>query len=173
MPLIYILAPNKTKKMYEEAFKIISERVPDCAPTYIITDFEIGAINAAKKFFPYAKYHACFFHLYQSVWRHIQQLELQNRYINDPDFAKNVRQLVALAFIPAEDIVNGFVKLCQSKFWIENEDPDSGKLQDLLSYFESTYIGSLGRNGKRKVVSCPPEMWSVHEITVLGIMKNQ
>lgn len=35
-------------------------------------------------------------------------------------------------------------------------------------YVESTYIGVAGRNGKRKAVLFPPELWSVHEMTILG-----
>lgn len=168
VPLIYILAPNKTKKMYEEAFKVVSDRVPECKPRFVITDFEIGAINAAKKFFPNAVFHGCFFHLCQSLWRHLQQLGLQSRYVNNADFAKNIRLLLALAFVPPQDIPNRFVQLCESDFWIENSDPDSGKLQELLSYFESTYIGMVGRNGRRKSVQFPPEFWSVYEITLYG-----
>lgn len=154
--------------MYEEVFKVISERLPDLKPQYIISDFEIGAINAAKKYFPESKLHACFFHLGQSVWRRIQALGLQDRHTTDPDFAKNIRQLLALAFVPPNDVVKCFVTLCSSDFWMENNDPDSGKLQELLSYFENTYIGAQGRNGRRKSVQFPPELWSVHEITVAG-----
>lgn len=155
--------------MYEEAFRVVAENSPDCDPTFIITDFEIGAINTAKKHFPRATLHACFFHLCQSVWRHIQHIGLQGRYINDPDFAKNIRQLLALAFVPPGDIEKRFVELSHTVFWSDNEDVDGDKVQELMSYFENTYIGAVGRNGKRKVVQFPPEMWSVHELTVLGI----
>lgn len=152
---------------------VIATNAPDCKPQYIISDFEVGAINAARKFFPKSKFHACFFHLCQSVWRHLQQIGLQGRYINDADFSKNVRQLLALAFVPSQDIVQLFVELCRSKFWSENDDPDSEKVQQLLNYFESTYIGVEGRNGKRKVVQFSPDLWSVHEITVLGTIMLQ
>ncbi|KAG4076846.1 hypothetical protein HA402_006556 [Bradysia odoriphaga] len=164
--------PTKRGKCMKRRSRSLPKRVPDCNPKYIITDFETGAINAAKKYFPRAKFHACFFHLCQSVWRHIQHLGLQTRYMSDPDYAKNVRQLLALAFVPPADITDRFIQLCRTPFWEENDDPDNGKLQDLLQYFESTYIGSVGRNGKRKAVQFPPEIWSVHEITVLGIPRT-
>lgn len=93
---------------------------------------------------------------------------MQSPYIDDVDFAKNIRQLLALAFVPSRDILQRFVELCKTDFWSENDDPDSGKVQQLLSYFEATYIGVEGRNRKRKAVQFPPEMWSVHEITILG-----
>lgn len=169
MPLVYILAPNK-KKMYEAAFEVIAKEVPQFKPDFIITDFEIGAIHAAQKYFPSASMHACFFHLSQSVWRHIQSIGLQSRYINDADFALNIRKLLALAFIPAEDIAKHFSELVQSKFWSDNEDDeDNAKIQILLNYFESTYIGAMARNNKRKAPLFPPTLWSVYLITTLGM----
>lgn len=156
--------------MYEEAFKVVASHVPELKPSYVITDFEIGAINAAKKYFPLAKMHGCFFHLCQSLWRRIQQLGLQSRYTNEPNFALNVRQLLALAFVPPKDVTIRFTELCKSEFW--TADPDNVKLHELLDYFESTYIGVETRNKSRRPVTFPPTMWSVYEITILGTTLN-
>lgn len=156
--------------MYEDVFKIVSERLPDFKPDYIITDFEIGAINAATKYFPDAIMHGCFFHLCQSVWRHVQNVGLQKRYVSDAQFALGIRSLLALAFVPPEDIPSKFEELCATKFWSEdNGDVDCSKVQDLLSYFESTYIGVATRTRKKRAtVSFPPALWSVYHIVLLG-----
>lgn len=150
-------------------FDVVFKRLPDFKPKYIISDFEIGAINAIVKFLPDSTVHGCFFHLCQSVWRHIQSVGLQERYVSDAQFAVNVRQLLALAFVPPEDIVRFFNDMCATEFWMEkDDDEDSMKLQKVLHYFECTYIGELTRLGKRRTVQFPPTMWSVYTLTRLG-----
>lgn len=155
--------------MYEKALGVISKKVPNFKPKHIISDFEIGAINAAKKVFPGAQMHGCFFHFCQTIWRHVQAVGLQIRYNNDAMFALNIRQLMALAFVPAQDIESAFTRLCQSEFWTDNEEKeDNGKVQELLAYFEKTYIGAPSRNGRRKNPLFDPSLWSVYEVTILG-----
>lgn len=89
--------------MYEAAFEFIAKEVPQFKPD---------------------------FHNNGSIWRHIQSIGLQSRYINDPDFSLNIRKLLAFAFVPAEDIVKQFNELIESKFWSDNEeDEDDAKIQ--------------------------------------------
>lgn len=114
---------------------------------------------------------ACIYLSTEPVWRHVQKIGLQERYINDPDFAVGVRQLLALAFVPTDDISKAFSELCLSEFWNEDRgDVDTDKLQDLIHYFERTYIGVETRNKlKRRAVTFPPTLWGVYEITKLGM----
>lgn len=164
------MLPNKTKKIYTQAFNEIRRLVPEFEPKHVITDFETGAINAFKSVYPIAKIHGCFFHLGQSLWRKIQNIGLAQRYSSDAEFALHVRELLALAFVPAADIPNAFSILCSSDFWkVDEEDEYSPMLQELLAYFESTYIGIETRTqATRGQAMFPPELWSVHEITILG-----
>ncbi len=84
-------------------------------------------------------------------------------------FALNIRQLMALAFVPAQDMESAFTRLCQSDFWIDNDEKeDNGKVQELLAYFERTYIGAPSRNGRRKNPLLAPSLWSVYDVTLLG-----
>lgn len=104
VPLVYMLTPNRTKRTYERALQIVNEKCDGFAPQHIISDFELGAINAAKSVFKSSKFHVCLFHFGQSIWRKIQEVGLKTRYSNDPMFALNLRKLIALAFVPANDI---------------------------------------------------------------------
>lgn len=52
-----------------------------------------------------------FFHLSQSAWRKIQQLELKSNYSLNEEFSLKIRQMLALAFLPPKDITNIFDKL--------------------------------------------------------------
>lgn len=160
--------------MYEQAFNAILNKAPNLKPNHIITDFEIGAINAAKMVFSTTKMHGCFFHFCQSIWRKIQQIGLQARYSEDSTFALNIRQIMALAFIPVDDIKETFRLMCASSFWSENEedddvDEDSQKIQELLNYFETTYIGiDTHTQSRRRRSIFAPELWSVFEATKQG-----
>lgn len=41
----------------------------------------------------------------QRLWRHVQSIGLQNRYINDELFRLNVNKLITLAFVPPDNVV--------------------------------------------------------------------
>lgn len=76
---------------------------------------------------------------------------LKVRYANEPIFALNLRELIALAFVPANDIPDAFSQLCDTAFWQANDDDeDSPKLEEILNYFESTYIGINTRTQGRR-----------------------
>ena len=65
-----------------------------------MTDFEIAPINAAAAKFPGIEIKGCFYHLSGNFWTRIQQAGLQERYTNEEDFAKALRMIPQLAFVP-------------------------------------------------------------------------
>ena len=52
-------------------------------------DFEIAAINAAATF-EGTEMKGCFFHLCSNLWKQIQRSGLQQRYIDDAEFANTL-----------------------------------------------------------------------------------
>ena len=102
-----------------------------------LVDFEISAINAIRMVFDYDELtvSGCFFHLNENVRKHMQQIGLQRRYQNDPEFALLLRHIPALAFVPIQHLIEAFETL-------EEVIPD--EMLPLLDYFERTYI------------ACPP-----------------
>lgn len=62
------------------------------------------------------------------------------KYQEDEHFRLNVKMLIGLAFLPLADVVTGF-DLVAGEF---DDDAD-----DLLDYFERTWIGEPRRRGKR------------------------
>ena len=72
------------------------------------------------------------------MWKRIQQSGLQERYINDPEFALHLRMISALAFLPPNDVQNSFDQLAAL---IRNQ---YGNATDgVLDYFEDNYVGRL------------------------------
>ena len=87
--------------------------------------------------------HGCFYHLCSNMGKHIQQSELQERYINDPEFALNLRMISALAFVPPNDVQNSFDQLAAL---ICNQYGNGA--DGVLGYFEDHYVGRFRVNAQ-------------------------
>lgn len=99
-------------------------------------DFVEAVQKSVNKVFPEGLIKCCFFHFSQSIWLHIQSSSLQQRYMNDAEFALEIRRIAVLEFIPEEAVDNAFKTLCESEFY-ENNEPE---LAPLLNYFEDTVM---------------------------------
>lgn len=158
---------NKAEETYNEIFGTLLSLEPKFNPTDFTIDFEMATLNAVKRNFPLSEVHGCFFHFSQNIWRHIQNVGLQNVYNNDEDFALNLRYLIALAFVPVDNVENAYEELVSTEFYSEpNEHKD--KIESLLDYFQSTYVYAFDRLGKRKAPLFPVELWNVFEETLHG-----
>ncbi|XP_052129491.1 uncharacterized protein LOC127750882 [Frankliniella occidentalis] len=116
LPLVFALLPSKMEVHYTLVLQKVREAAErfriraTSGPTKIMTDFELGIINAARAVFPEAVIRLCFFHLGQSSYRKVQHIGLQEQY-NDPEdrSIKNaVHSLLALAFLPADRVLDAF-----------------------------------------------------------------
>ncbi|KAF0985464.1 hypothetical protein HZS_5270, partial [Henneguya salminicola] len=76
---------------------------------------------------------------------------LLRRYNTDHDFALAARIIVALSFVPIEDIDVAFEAL-------ETEIKED--FLPILNWFEDVYIGRQNRNRTRRSALFPPHMWS-------------
>ena len=66
---------------------------------------------------------------------------LQNKYTNDEAFRLNVNKLIALAFVPVDDVNRAYSSM------IVDFDQDA---DDLLEYFEKTWVGQKKTRGKHR-----------------------
>jgi len=73
VPFVYAYLPGKSQALYSELFGVI-QRKCNGEPKFIISDFEIGAVNAYRETFTSAEAGGCLFHLTQSVYRKVQKL---------------------------------------------------------------------------------------------------
>lgn len=172
LPLVYGLLSSKGEECYEQFFESLVDYAADfnidLAPLFVITDFERSAINALMSTFPETRHQGCFFHLGQNLWRKIQLFGLSGQYELDKDFQLKMKQLQALAFLPADKIPDAFNQL---------KDLMPANAAAVIKYFEETYV--LGRLREqtwwpiRSPPMFPPEMWSVYESTDHGLLWTQ
>ena len=101
--------------------------------------------NAIRRVFPDKPIQGCAFHFTQAVWRHVQQLGLSPTYNTHNSTYKYIKKLMALPFLPHEQITPSFTAL--------EEQASTQQLQDLVRYMRSTWIEST---------VWPPSSWSIY-----------
>lgn len=179
MPLAYALCKGKTTGTYRTIFEQMKAIRPGLNPTQITMDFELAAINAAKMVFPTARVQTCYFHFTQSIIRNMGQHGLKTKYQSDNTFAQEIRQLIALAFLPPAQVADAFDELIeQSKTLSPAKQLQDQNLKTFIrDYFENVYIGKparVSKTGKKKSGSGRGSprfnisMWNVYESTKKG-----
>ena len=161
IPCVFGLLPNKTRDTYARFFTELTNHVhqPD-DPSTILFDFELAAINAATDSFPTAEITCCFFHLCTNMRKKIQAVGLQDRYLNEPELSLHLRMVLALAFVPPVDVVESFERLHDLL-----REAYGDNLDEVLEYFENTYIGRFRRNAPRANPIFSIAMWNMFHRT--------
>lgn len=164
---------DKLEESYDEIFIVLKRLQPNLNPTDMTIDFEKAAINSITKAFPLAEIHCCRFHFGQNIYRHVQQVGLQSIYNSDDNFAFQIKLLTALSFVPPDSVVAAYEELMETPFYREDSDsPYKDQIQQLVQYFETTYIYRTDRRHQRHPPLFPPQLWNVYEQTLTGKFSN-
>lgn len=139
-PVVYALLSERTEQSYQQLFQEILTLNAGLDPLSIVFDFELAAIRAFQNTFPTATVTGCMFHLGQCVWRKLQTEGFSERYRHEPDFALLVKCILALAFIPPNDVIEVFEIL--------TADPAYRVIEVICDYMEDNFIGRQ-RRGRR------------------------
>lgn len=153
--------------MYGRMLSALKECNVRLHPQTIMTDFERASINAFGEHFPDAILTGCFFHFGQCIWRRLQQFsDLQKQYKENADFAFKITKLIALSFVPPEDVVDAFVILSAEAFYSSSDN-----LVEFMDYFEETWIGQQRRN-RRMEPFFAIKLWNCFHRVAEGIAKT-
>jgi len=94
--------------------------------------------------------------LAQNVQKKVRDLHLKTAYENDCTINEHVRMLVALAFVPPEDVFAAFETL---------EEHVDASLDELMTYFEEYSIGKKLKR-RRKAPLFHLDWWNVYHRTL-------
>ena len=100
--------------------------------------------------------HCCFYHLCSNMWKRIEQSVLQERHINDPEFALHYQKIRALVFVPPNDVQNSFDQLAALICKQYGNGADG-----ILDYFEDNYVGKFHVNAPRGIPTFPIDFWNM------------
>ncbi|CAF1380347.1 unnamed protein product [Rotaria sordida] len=163
IPLVYGLLIGKSAQDYNSFFEKVLVQ-DNFQPESIMTDFETGTIKSVREMLPNVLHKGCFFHFSQAIWRQVQRKGLVTKYKEDEYFRLNVRKLIALAFVPVDEITTGF-ELIANQF---DDDAD-----DLLDYFEKTWTDEPKRRGTgRKKPQFDHKLWNMHDRVVAAVSRS-
>lgn len=164
VPCLYGLLPNKSRETYRRFWDSVRSNTEefDLQPVSVLTDFELASIQAVKDTFPNTNVTGCFFHLGQSLWRHVQNAGLYNSYVTNDDIRTQVKSLLALAFLPVDEVPAAFDELTENF---------AAELQQVSNYFEDVYVGRRARRGRRQP-TFPPSMWNMYDRQSQGLPRT-
>ena len=101
------------------------------------------------------------------MWKRIQRSGLQQRYIDDAEFANTLRMIAALAFVPPDEVKTYFEQYCDYARNLYNDDCDP-----IIDYFEDTYIGRFRRNAPRRAPLFAQALWNMFRRTCNEIART-
>ena len=107
-PAFFVLPPNKQQVTYSQMWTEIKSLKPGLAPRSVQIDFELASKAALIEAFPQTHIYGCYFHLGQSLWRKIQENGLQRLYLQDENVRMALKMLLALAFLPVDEVSDAF-----------------------------------------------------------------
>lgn len=167
IPCLYCLLPNKTQETYQHLFETIKLIRPNFTPQRVVMDFEQASMQAIRAVIPETTTEGCFFHLSQNIWRRIQSLGIGPTYVADEQCRLQCKLLGALAFLPLEEVADGFEEIDEQR----ERDHRNDDMARLYAYFEDTYVGRPFRRGRRTALF-PPETWNVLRRTEEGLPRT-
>ena len=115
IPLVYCLLPDRKRTTYFRVFEILKRRLAELdlvlEPDTVISDFEKAIVATIRAHLPTSTHHGCLFHYSQAVWKNVMSKGLSDLYYRDPVVKVWIRKILALPFLPAQEIPPVFTQL--------------------------------------------------------------
>ncbi|XP_069101592.1 uncharacterized protein [Argopecten irradians] len=131
---------GKAKLFYNSYFSNVFEALLDLLPRRaavqtLVADFEKATWAAARVTITGVVIRGCNFHWNQAIWRKVQEVGLQEEYMQKTDVYTTIRRVMALTFVPSDEVENCFNMI---------RVPEGGneKMEQLCRYVDRNWIHS-------------------------------
>ena len=138
LPALHILMTRKTEKLYIAAILAITELIPNFNPIFAIGDFELAPRKALEDIHPSITIIGCWFHFTKAIYERILKIGLSKLYKTNKTFKKWIRNLMAVPFLPEEEIRSTYFSLELPLLGLLDSAKELVKL--FISYFNRTWI---------------------------------
>lgn len=150
VPVVFCLLPNKREDTYLRAFALLQDYLKNTKKIHM--DYELGAINAARKAFPNAQIVGCFFHFRQCLLRKAKELSINIT----KEGRKHVAVCASMAFLPKEYFQEAWLSIADHSPSAENYNQfNSYMVETWLNIFEN-YFSCY--NERHRTIN-PVESW--------------
>lgn len=163
---------RKDEAFYRNMLIKLRDHATDCErklvfnPQLICSDFEIAFMNAAKDMFPNSNLHVCLFNFSQNLWKNAVNKGLKTHYSGNPVVKDIIRFLLAMPFVPLQDINETFELIVEKVNNSELEEDVNEKNLDLVNFIERSYVRKLPARGRWPAVvpRFHPEVWNCYDL---------
>nr|CAD2168280.1 unnamed protein product [Meloidogyne enterolobii] len=157
VPFVYCLIPNKSEEIYKRALTCVLNSIGERRPMMFIIDFEKSVENVIRALIPQTHVAGCWFHFNQSIWQSIQNLGLNTRFDQEPEYALALKKFSVLALCDVQNVFQRFEHLADHFL---QQFGDTEAHQDFIENIENMFIGR-----PRRSPLFPIEMWNSKYIT--------
>ncbi|CAF1224083.1 unnamed protein product [Didymodactylos carnosus] len=151
LPLAFVFFNGKSKKKYSKLLRCLKDKAFALMMLFaldkIVLDFETGLVPAFQDEFPLPGITGCNFHFNQALYRNLQNLGLQQEYVDNEAVRKYFRMISGIPFPPTH-----LVQLTYDEVVDSTPLRRGHKMQPFYRYFSNMWL-----NGQYAV-----EVWNVY-----------
>ncbi len=169
---VYILMPNKSQDSYIRVLTKLKEINPAASPDRVLVEFETAPINADGQVFDTAEIKGCLFHQGQNLNKKVAELGLNTQFQTNVEFNMAVKPLLALAFVPENDVLVLIQELKEKFQAVIHENPELKRANELLIYVDLYYIKGRERQGRGRALPNNLLTWGIPSLTLEVIFQE-
>ncbi|KAJ8684841.1 hypothetical protein QAD02_020634 [Eretmocerus hayati] len=137
--MFQVVMSRRTKKAYDKVFDHVNGVCTFTDLKIIMSDFEQPLRASIQEKFPRAQSVGCNVHFDRAIYAELKDLNID---VNDPGINLIIKKILALAFLPPENIQKQFLKLKRSM-----TVQQKATLKEFLKYFDSFWIKIVTPDG--------------------------
>ncbi|KZS21185.1 Uncharacterized protein APZ42_011937 [Daphnia magna] len=154
-PFAFVLMNKKTRQLYDAVLDKILTVYDDLYPDVylnverLMSDFENAIQSSCEQAFVGCTCIGCWFHYGQAIWRRVQKYGLTGAYRSIPTVCRIVKEMIALALLPADAILAGFqdIKNTHREDLRRESVEIQAAIKRLMDYYYGYWIDTITPEG--------------------------